>query len=497
MKPQNRIYQPGKPAAVNAEQELENIPDPFPLDCLPPAAADMARAIAKTERVPETLSGCCVLGILSASIGAGIEVKSGPNRTTRGNLFLMPAADSGSGKSECFRHAAGPFLEFENALLEDWRATDLPGLDAEADLLKGEIASLTRPNGKIKIGMEREELREELQAKKKALAAVEAKFSPPRISCEDVTSEKLAEMLAKNQEQLASLSSDAGNIVNILLGRYNKLDRTDEGLYLKAFSGDNCRVDRKGGTAILLKRPSLSALWFVQPDKITTLLAERSLTDGGMIPRMLLCDTKAEPRPIGDDVTGVPPETEIAWGKLIKSLLKTYRRASEPNVVDSTPEAYEAMRQHHNSIVDRRCSDLRDIGSFAARWNEQAWRIAVCLHAGLHGQEAGERQLDCDIAQRAIRLANWFAREQLRILDGGRQAAKQARRDEILKLLVNKPSGITARDVARARIAPTTDEARALLASMEDELIVRDSMPEGGGKTSRIYTRALKANSRL
>ena len=42
------------------------------------------------------------------------------------------------------------------------------------------------------------------------MADVEAELNPPRLSCENVTSEKLAVMLAHNQEQLASLSPDAG-----------------------------------------------------------------------------------------------------------------------------------------------------------------------------------------------------------------------------------------------------------------------------------------------
>src|SRR5206468_12666971 len=119
----------------------------------------------------------------------------------------------------------------------------------------------------------------------------------------------LAVMLAHNGEQLASISPNAGSIVNNILGRYNKLDRTDEGIYLKAFSGDYCRVDRQGREAITLQRPCLSALWLVQPDKIETLLAERSLTDGGMIPRLLMCHTRAQPRPIVEGGTGIPSAT--------------------------------------------------------------------------------------------------------------------------------------------------------------------------------------------
>ncbi|MGH7989715.1 MAG: DUF3987 domain-containing protein, partial [Limisphaerales bacterium] len=379
-------------------------------------------------------------------------------------------------------------------LLDRWTAETLPGLQAEADLLESEIKKLTSAKGKIKTGIDREELRDELQTKKKALADVKVQLSAPRLCCEDVTSEKLAVMLGCNQEQQASLSSDAGNIVNILLGRYNKVDRTDEGIYLKAFSGDNCRVDRQGREPVLLQRPCLAALWLTQPDKVDTLLAERSLTDGGLIPRLLVCHTQAQPRPIVDGTEGIPAATANAWGMLIGKLIKTFRMAGKPFTIQPTPEAKRMLEDHYNKIVARRLSDLRDVTTYAARWNEQAWRIAVCLHAGLHGEDAGERMLEADTAAKAIALADWFANEQLRILARGRYAARRAMFDEVLKLLVDAPRGITVRDVQRARIVTTADEARDLLARMEadSELTGKDSQPETGGHVTRIYIKSRK-----
>src|SRR6266496_4101388 len=93
-------YLPALPApAANVPR-----PAPFPLRCLPPAGAEMAEAICATERTPESLAGCCVLGNLSASVGAGLQVRSGPNRVTRGNVFIVASGESGSGKSETYRH---------------------------------------------------------------------------------------------------------------------------------------------------------------------------------------------------------------------------------------------------------------------------------------------------------------------------------------------------------------------------------------------------------
>jgi hypothetical protein len=490
MNPPN-IYKPG--SGKNPSDEGEEKILPFPLQHLPPVARAMAEAVARVARTPEPLPGCCVLAVLSASIGAGLQVPSQPDKIARGNLYFLVGMKSGMGKSESFRPVVEPFFAYERDMVEHWRADVLPGLEAEADLLKKEIETLLKKLGKGKSGVEREEIRRELAAKKKAMKeATDGMANPPRLCCEDVTSQQLAAMLQQNQEQLASLSPDAGSIVNILLGQYSKLDRTDDNIYLKAWSGDNCRVDRKGSGPILLQRPCLAALWLVQPDKIETLLGERSLTDGGLIPRPLICQPNAQHRPIVRGAEGIPAATVNTWALLVGKLIKTFRYASEPVTLEPAPEVLQLMDAHCNRIVERMKTDLQDVDSYAARWNEQAWRIAVCLHAGLHGEDAGGRMLAADTAANAIALADWFAGEQLRILARGRHAARRAKRDEVLELLADNPKGIRASDVYRARIVGSADEAHTLLEQMEaeGELTGRNSKPETGGHVTRTFTKA-------
>ncbi len=495
MNPQS-IYKPGGSATANgvakSGDDTEEKIAPFPLQHLPPVARDMAAEIARTERTPEILAGCCVLGILSASIGAGLQVKNGPSRFARANLYILASAESSSGKSETFRHAAEPFLAYEKKMLEHWQAEIWPGLQAEAEMLESEIAKLKKDAIKGKSGMAREETRAAMQAKKKALADVNKKLNPPRLYCENVTSEKLAVMLQQNQEQIASVSVDAKEVVDNLLGKYCKNDRTDDGVLVKAWSGDNCRVDRLGREPVSLQRPCAAALWFTQPDKLETLLGKTELTEGGMIPRLLVCHTRAMPRPIVDGAEGIPAETVNAWAALVGSLIDTFRMAGEAFTIEPTPEARRMMDGHYNQIVERRLGELRDVTTFAGRWNEQAWRIAVCLHAGLHGEDAGARMLAADTAASAIAIADWFAGEQLRILDSGRHAARRAQCDEVLELLADNPQGITAREVHRARIVGSAAEAHALLARMESdgELIHAESRPQGGGHVTLIYTKA-------
>ena len=103
-------------------------------------------------------------------------------------------------------------------------------------------------------------------------------------------------------------------------------------------------------------------------------------------------------------------------------------------------------------------------------------------------QQAHTHHLSAETATAAITLADWYAAQQLDILRGGRWQAKRDRENEVLKLLADNPTGITARDVYRRNIAKSPEEARDLLATMEGQLTGKDITPEHGGKKSRIYT---------
>jgi hypothetical protein len=311
---------------------------------------------------------------------------------------------------------------------------------------------------------------------------------------EDITSESLAVLLQNRGECLASISADAGVIFNVLLGRYGKKDRTDDNIYLKAFSGDLCRVNRQGRGRVVLKLPCLAALWLTQPDKVDSLLKVRSLSTGGFLPRFLVCHTGAKAQPIPENAVRISPDTANAWTQIVRGLLHTFRGASRPLTFAPVRGAQQALDEHCNSIVERRKNELRDIGLFAARRNEQTWRIAVCLHAGICGDEAAGHSLGVETAEKAIKLADWFATCQMEILAGKQSEPRRPEFEQALALLVDTPEGIRASDIYRKRIVSPAKEAHSLLKRMEaeGELLSRSEKPEGGGHISRIYTVARK-----
>ena len=157
------------PEGAEGEQALVSVSAPLPAAG---RASHRGKHLPCNAR-PASLAGPCVLGILSASIGAGLEVQSGPKRASRANLFIMPSAESGSGKSEVISQAAAPFYEFERERLERWKTDTLPGAKAEAEMLQAEIGRLKKTAATAEGGEEREGIRAQLQTKLAAAAAAE------------------------------------------------------------------------------------------------------------------------------------------------------------------------------------------------------------------------------------------------------------------------------------------------------------------------------------
>ena len=67
---------------------------PFPIECLPPILANMAKAISELGRWPLRLTAPLVLAAASASLGRGIRVKSYDGHETRPNVYLLVGKES-------------------------------------------------------------------------------------------------------------------------------------------------------------------------------------------------------------------------------------------------------------------------------------------------------------------------------------------------------------------------------------------------------------------
>jgi hypothetical protein len=446
------IYDPSPPPDKNPAEAV--IPqqtepsDPMPLHLLPKPFADMAEAIVLSARVPPSLAGCCVLGGLSASIGSGLRVKSGPDRYSSSNLYLLTSASSGSGKSEAFRHALAPFFDAERAAVDHWRQNIQASVIADKIIVEAKIDELKKQVKKAGGPLELHDIKSEMERHQTELLQLEIDIKQPCYSSEDATSEVIAIRMQNSSESLALLSADSGSVINNIFGRYNKNGRTDESIYLKAWSGDSCKVDRVQRPPIILEQPRMSALFLVQPDKVDSLLSEKSFTEGGLIPRFLVCHTNAKPTPIPEEEYAIEHQTKHRYCEAIQALLKAFHDSPQPATVTPSKAAKKYLREYYNHIAERMADgDLKDISSFAARWAEQAWRIAVCIHAGVHLDHAEVLEISQETAVSAILLSEWFSMQQLRVLRSTRRQWVEDRCGKLFNIVQSNGGAVSFRNL--------------------------------------------------
>lgn len=419
---------------LHTAQPAQDGSDPFPAEVLPDKMRRMVRTIAHHRQMPVTLPSVCSLGVVSAAIGKGLRVRGLDYVTTPANLYILASAESGIGKGLGSGPICQPLYDYEE-------------------------------NPDI------------------------------RLTCENTTSEALARALADNNECLASISADARDVIENLCGRYLEKGKTDEGLLLKAFSWEQLRVDRVTSGKVHLRRPCLTVLWLVQPDKIDLMFAQKSLLEGGLLPRFLTCQAHWLPQKL-DRSRGRLPEDVIAeWNALVTGIIKVFRSKAEPSTVECDEGALSVFDDYHEVARQRQIGPEREFSSFAARWHEQSLRIGLVLHVATHGADALGVRVSQRTAEAAVRITEWFVQQQLKILRRGIAKAREELEAKVFALFTGPRIAIIATDVYRERIVPNAKEAHALLNDMvlASKLTYKDEKPTHGGHTTRFYSRAPRA----
>jgi len=525
-------------APLTALGSAEPDPDkPFPVERLPQMIREFVEAVSAQERTKSSLAACCALGVLSASAGGGVCAQSGENRKSFANLYVLVGSESGTGKSRVYAEVAAPFLAKDSALHDDWKRTQRPGLETDIAMSRTTLKAL---QDRVKKEGYSDSLRNDLiECQAKLNAATAALERPSRLFTDDVTSQKLALLIQNESESFASMSSDARAVADNLLGRYHEKGSPDADFYLKAWSGDEVRVDRKGSESVIIRAPRLAALWLVQPDKVAELFAEPALVESGFLPRCLVCQVNTELIKMSEGRgTAMSSALRQKWEALVNRILAAFRLFprsdggdNQPVTISVTEGARQKLDDYYDEVVqDRRAGGLADVGGFAARWAEQAWRIGVVLHFAEHGEsgESGVKEaredftavengtgdlpdydplmnsaavafrkrvesapLGAATAANAIELVRWFVEQQLALLHAGRLRQQEEQHVKLNTLLDKKPAGVTARDLITNRVASEATKARGLLEQYREagRLECIEEKPQRGGHSKQIYRR--------
>jgi hypothetical protein len=438
-------YVPDKDATAAKEES-------FPFWALP---SPMRGIVGECGRVHKTqaLPAICSLVAAGNMPGHGLRLKTWQGMSTSPNLHAIAAADSGTGKSLTMNEIISPIKAMERELSKSHNEGEA-SRDAERDILKADIARLLKTKVKD---------HQEVEHSKQRLAEIEAESTPPLLIVQDITTENLGTKLGENGEVLLSASTECARIFDELKGGYGKSQTPRDDLWNACYSGESYTVHRGSRPPVNLENPALSICWMPQPDKLKSLMRCETLMSGGLLARNLMAKIDLPPRRDKLDAEGVSDSVRQAWASLLADLI-TYRKAEAPHFVEMERNAVSALLAYQHELADRQEGDLRDCRPFAARWCENACRIALVLHAVNHGSQAHEHDLTADTAEAAITIMRWSSAQTLKVLKDQRDERSRGRKTRLKEILEDNTGRRTLND-CRRRNGFEEDEIRELVSS--------------------------------
>jgi hypothetical protein len=496
--------------ASEREEEAGAVPAPaeFPINCLPLVLRRHAEAIAEVCRVPVAMSAPMVLATASAAIGRGLLVRSLNGHETPANLFFLICKASGSGGSSAFGKATAPLMGLQALLRREFDENEKPRLEARWERIKAEMERL---RGAMKKAEEAEigQLEEDMRKAKRDLADVEKELNDPLLVASDATSEGMSHLLSIHDQCLSHFDSDAADALGSILGRYQESGHVADSLWLKSFTMEPVTIVRKGAKTIYLERPCISLLFVVTGDKAEELYQKRRLVEGGLLPRMLVCDPKAKREPIPEETAGkvaqIAADVSQPYEAAVWAVARAYRLSGGEEGESYVIDMEEAARAVYARDYNRTCRSINPEAAedaFDARDTENGIRLGLVLHAFRHLEirhESGghytvarvaghETALEEATARDALEIRDWFRAHQRAFLEPRKVAQEDERWAKMKNLLHDLPNGARHRDMYRGhRIADDKADAERLTTLWIEEGRLREvdvKHPKGGRPTT-------------
>ncbi len=162
--------------------------------------------------------------------------------------------DPGSGKSAIHGGLLAPVLQYEEERQQEEKE-EIAANHAEYSTLEKRLEELKSKAAKGKCDF--------VDVRKAAAELKNFEYkSAFRLTADDVTPEKLVELMA-HQNGTITLSSAEGGIFDTLAGRYDKMPNMD--VFLKAHACERLVVDRIGRKESIIDKPHLTMILTLQP----------------------------------------------------------------------------------------------------------------------------------------------------------------------------------------------------------------------------------------
>ena len=477
----------------------------FPAGTFPAWIEAEISALAEFTQTPRDLPAMVVLGVLAAACGRRAIVDVMPGWSEPMNLYVVPAMASGTRKSPVYSPLVSPLLAAEKILADKAREeiTEARTTRAIADkaAVKAEKAAVEAaaaaaviaadPDKSDEVKQQAEAARvaaaEDAVAKVKLAEAIEVPFVP-RLIVDDVTPEKMAQLLAEQGGRLAILSDEGGPLLS-LAGRYSTSKEPDAEVWLKGHNGLHAeiRVDRIGRPPDWVKNPALTVCLAIQPVVLRRLHRILQLRERGLLARFLF---SMPPNNVGyrrTRTTPVPYDVAKDYLMRMTGVATALAGWTDPMKLQLDPGALEKhtrFREAHELRL-RPDADLGHITEWGGKLAGAVARIAGLLHVAWNESEAHKYRIGEDTMAAAITVGGYLTEHALAAFSymGADPVAEDAR--AVLEWIRRKGMAqFTQRDLYRSLSSrfPRPEDTGPALELLAGREWVREVKTQGPGR---------------
>lgn len=344
----------------------------FPVECLPTTLQDYAKAVSESTQTSVDMPSVAGLLCLSACLQGKYRIQGSKGYTEPLNLYGVIIAKPAERKSSIISAMTRYIYQYEqekNIELQD----QIEENSTIRNCLNSQIKELEKRGGAIK---NYEEFRQQAVQKKKELDKI-PEIKPIRLIADDVSPEALTSLLADNNGKMSVISAEGG-LFDIIAGRYSN-NGVNIDTFLKAHSGDNLRVDRKGRPSEYINNPCLSILLAIQPQVLDGIMDNEVFRGRGLIGRFLYSYPTSRIGTRNYKGQPIPLVYENDYKKLIYELMDI-PCGETPYIIKLSDDAFTMIENEFNCIEQRLVTDLEPISEWAGKYIGAVLRIVGILH---------------------------------------------------------------------------------------------------------------------
>jgi len=391
---------------------------PMPKEIFTGWFGNMVSSVSRGTETPIELPALLGLSVVASACQRKFIVELEQNYQEPLNIWTIVALEPGNRKTAVLQTMTKPLMEWEREAIEQVSA-EIKKTEAERKNQEAQINSLRSKYAKAK-GVQADDLGKEIIHLETALPEIP---SIPRLWAQDITPEKLGQLMADYDEKM-SVISDEGGIFDILAGRYNGgIPNLD--VFLQSHAGSPVRVDRGSRKAVHMQSPALTMGLSPQPEVLKSLTSKPGFRGRGLLARFLYALPESRLGFRSLNCEPVPNDVSHEYHSGIRSLLdvkpitNSYSEI-EPYILKLTPSAYVLWKEFQKEVEKgmRDGEIFEHIKDWAGKLPGVVGRLSGLLHCVEHSNEQPwSIEINDETLSRTLTLAAFLSRHALAAFD--------------------------------------------------------------------------------